>query len=47
MIVNFAFESSKTDAYDWIGLYSSTEKKKIAITSPTIMLANLAKTMDL
>jgi len=28
MIVNFAFESSKTDAYDWIGLYSSTEKKK-------------------
>jgi len=26
--VSFAFESSKTDVYDWIGIYSSPEKKK-------------------
>jgi len=27
IVVNFAFESSKTDVYDWIGIYSSAEKK--------------------
>jgi len=44
IVVNFVFESSKSDANDWIGIYSSAEKMET--TSLTIMWQKLAKQMD-